>query len=159
MYKLTHLEDWICDFYRRLEIKNPKDIDMKKICYVLNIFLVYKDCPSMCFESGRFKSITLNVNYTNKEQREDFFHELCHLLRHCGRQYMMPKAFLELQEFQAKIFTKYASLPYPMLSHYDLNDQDIIYILSEDFGVTERLVTNRLKQIKQRMILISQHSS
>jgi Zn-dependent peptidase ImmA (M78 family) len=152
MYKLTHLEQWIFDFYKSLKIMNSCDIDLKNICFDLHVFLIYKDVTSSCYEYGRFKSITIDDRLSKQEQQEDFFHELCHLLRHCGDQRMMPKAFKELQESQATTFTMYAALPYFMLKGYDLHDRDIIYILSEEFCVTERLVAKRLIQIRNRIL-------
>jgi Zn-dependent peptidase ImmA (M78 family) len=152
LYKLTHLEDWIYDFYKRLRIISPEDIDIKKICYDLHIFLTYKDCTSIHFSKGRFRNITLNVYDSKEKQKEDFFHELCHLLRHFGKQNMMPKDFLELQEAQANIFTLYATLPHFMLKEYDLNANDIVYTLSDIFGVSDKLVTQRLCQIKNRVL-------
>jgi Zn-dependent peptidase ImmA (M78 family) len=158
MYKTTHLEDWIAHLYRVLEIFTPKDINHREICRPLHIHLSYKEVPSCSVEFGRFKCITLDERKFNKEQREDFFHELCHLLRHDGDQLMMPKAFRELQESQAETFTAYAALPYSMMREYDLYDRDIVYLLSEDFNVTERLVAKRLNQIKSRILCVQQSS-
>jgi Zn-dependent peptidase ImmA (M78 family) len=152
MYKITHLEQWIFEFYKSLEISSAYGMDLKKICFDLRVFLIYKEISSSCYEYGRFKSITLDDRLSKQEQQEDFFHELCHLLRHCGDQRMMPKAFKELQEAQATTFTMYAALPYFMLKGYDLHDRDIIYILSEDFCVTEKLVVKRLIQIRNRIL-------
>jgi Zn-dependent peptidase ImmA (M78 family) len=153
LYKTTHLEDWIAHLYRVLDIFTPKDINHREICRPLHIHLAYKDVPSCSVEFGRFKCITLDKRKLNKMQREDFFHELCHLLRHNGDQLMMPKAFRELQEAQAETFTAYASLPYSMIKEYDLKDRDIIYALSDDFEVSERLVVKRLSQIKDRLLM------
>jgi Zn-dependent peptidase ImmA (M78 family) len=152
MYKLTHLEDWITDFYRRLNIKYPQDIKMSKICRDLRVFLILQDLPSYTMIYGNLKRIHIDSRNTKEEQREHFYHELCHVLLHVGRQDMMPQAFLELQEAQATTFTMYAALPYFMLKEYDLHDRDIIYILSEDFCVTEKLVVKRLIQIKNRIL-------
>lgn len=151
MYKTTHLEDWITKLYHRLNIFSPEDLTFQRICRTFDIFLKYKEINSHSSEFGRFRCIVLDSQLSQEQQREKFFHELCHLLRHSGRQYMMPKAFLELQENQANIFTMYASLPYFMLEHYDLTDPDIVYILSETFTVTEDLVMRRLEQIRNRI--------
>jgi Zn-dependent peptidase ImmA (M78 family) len=152
MYKLTHLEDWIAHLYSILNILTPKDICHQEICRPLHIYLAYKEVPSCSVEFGRFKCITLDNRKLIRDQREDFFHELCHLLRHNGDQTMMPKAFRELQESQAETFTSYAALPYSMLKEYDLYDQDIIQTLSDDFKVTEALVIKRLSQVKDRLL-------
>jgi Zn-dependent peptidase ImmA (M78 family) len=155
MYKLTHLEDWINRLYRVLDIYTPDEIKPREICRSLHIHLMYKEIPSCCFSEGRFKCITIDQRKLNEYQREDFFHELCHLLRHF-RIRMMPKAFLELQEAQAETFTAYAALPYFMVKEYDLHDADIIYTLAQDFCVTEKLVLKRLNQIKNRITMLNE---
>jgi hypothetical protein len=153
MYKMTHLEDWINYLYRVLGIYTPDEIRPIEICRPLHIHLAYKEIPSCSVEFGRFKCITLDKRKLYEYQREDFFHELCHLLRHSGDQTMMPKAFLELQESQAETFTTYAALPYFMVREYDLYDRNIVNNLADDFCVTEHLVIKRLTQIKNRLLL------
>ncbi|OEH86210.1 hypothetical protein BHU72_11780 [Desulfuribacillus stibiiarsenatis] len=153
MYKTTHLEDWIYKKYNWLKIVSPEDINPVRICREFSIFLNYKELPSHSLEQVRFRSITIDSRLSKEQQHEEFFHELCHLLRHCGKHYMLPKAFLELQENQANTFAMYATLPYYMLQHYDLNEYDIVPFLSENFTVTESLVVKRLEQIKNRILL------
>lgn len=51
----------------------------------------------MGYEIGRFKSIAIYKMLSSLIQREHFYHELCHILRHSRRQIMMPAAFRELQ--------------------------------------------------------------
>lgn len=101
---------------------------------------------------GRYRGIILDDRSTHEEQREQFFHELCHILRHVGHQTMMPKAFRELQEWDAKRFTMYAALPYYMLRKYDFNDEHLIYNLVKDFKVTKELVKKRLEQIQRNIL-------
>ncbi|UTW70751.1 ImmA/IrrE family metallo-endopeptidase [Anaerobacillus sp. HL2] len=102
---------------------------------------------SSCYEIGNYKEIILNSMIDMKEQREDFYHELCHLLRHVGRQMIMPKAFRELQEWDANNFVRYAAIPYHMLFEFDFYDENIATILSERFQVTEKALKQRLEKI------------
>lgn len=67
---------------------------------------------------------------------------------------MMPKAFRELQERDAKHFTLYAMLPYHMLKNYDFEDYSIMELIAHDFKVRNELVNERLNRIKQRQVTL-----
>jgi Zn-dependent peptidase ImmA (M78 family) len=105
----------------------------------------------MSYEIGRFKSITIDKRLPPKVQREHFYHELCHILRHAGRQIMMPAAFRELQEWDARNFTRYAALPLHMISKLDYTQPDIVEVLSEQFKVTPELCSERLYRIREKV--------
>lgn len=148
IYSPTDLEVWIAKLYKRLGFHTPYDIKEEIIAYYFHIFLSRKDLPSSCFERGRFKSITIDQRLPVEVQREAFYHELCHLLRHCGWQLgMMPQAFKELQEWDSHRFTSYAAIPYTMLRGYDFNDPNIILTLSDAFKVTPELCEKRIKRM------------
>ncbi|GIO06273.1 hypothetical protein J31TS6_23010 [Brevibacillus reuszeri] len=150
-YSPTPLETWISHFYKQLGIKTPEKLDEQRIARSLNIHLFYKEIPSMAYEFGRFKSITIDKRLPTLVQRERFYHELCHILRHAGRQIMMPAAFRELQEWDARNFTMYAALPLHMLKNYDYKQPEIVEELSEQFRVTPELCTERLKRISEKV--------
>ncbi|RWZ60871.1 ImmA/IrrE family metallo-endopeptidase [Halobacillus fulvus] len=99
---------------------------------------------------GRYREIVLDTKLSKPMQREQFFHELCHAIRHVGKQTMMPDAFRELQERDARHFTLYAALPYHMIKEYDLNDPELIERWAYDFNVSFELCEERLEQIKRR---------
>lgn len=152
-YQPTHLESWIVERYQKLGILTPDDLNEKQICKIYQIH--YKRAlEAHSLSIGQFKLITVKETSTTKEQREQFYHELCHLLRHTGRQIMMPKAFRELQERDAKHFTRYAAIPFYMLKKFDLNDPDIIKIMSDRFKVTEELCHERLQKIFDRITYV-----
>lgn len=69
---------------------------------------------------------------------------------------MMPKAFRELQERDANLFTMYAALSYYIVKKYDFNDPFLIQNLAQDFKVTEALCKRRMEQIKRNMLFQSQ---
>lgn len=150
-YTPTPLETWISQFYKQLGITTPEELDEHRIARSLGIHLFYKEVPSMAYEFGRFKSITIDKRLPSLMQREHFYHELCHILRHSGRQLMMPAAFRELQEWDARNFTRYAALPLHMLKNYDYKQPEILDILSEQFKVTPELCSDRLLRIKSKL--------
>ncbi|MBM7554852.1 Zn-dependent peptidase ImmA (M78 family) [Thalassobacillus pellis] len=101
---------------------------------------------------GRYQEIIIDSRLPIKYQREQFFHELCHALRHFGCQSKMPRAFYELQERDAKHFTLYASLPFHMIKGYSLHNPDIIEQWSRDFNIPRYLCAERLEKIKGRVV-------
>lgn len=152
-YTPTPLETWISHFYKQLRINTPEELDEQRIARSLNIHLLYKEIPSMAYEFGRFKSITIDKRLPSLIQREHFYHELCHILRHAGRQIMMPAAFRELQEWDARNFTRYAALPLHMLTRFDYSQHGIVELLSEQFKVTPKLCHDRINRIRERSII------
>lgn len=146
-YRPFEIEKAIALHYKRIGITTPSEIDLELIARSFGIFLSYKEKRSFAFEQGRFKMINIDVRIPICQQREQFFHELCHLLRHYGSQLILPKAFIELQEFDARRFTKYASMPYNMVSQFNLSNCYIIKEMAESFRVRETLVTERLEGI------------
>jgi len=151
-YSPSPLESWVTHFYKQLGIYSPEELDEHRIAKALDIYLFYKEVPSMAYELGRFKSITVDKRLPIKVQREHFFHELCHILRHAGRQIMMPEAFRELQEWDARNFTRYAALPLHLITKYDYKEPGFVDLLSEDFMVTPELCEDRILRIKSKLI-------
>ncbi|MFC7321066.1 ImmA/IrrE family metallo-endopeptidase [Halobacillus campisalis] len=127
-YTITALEDWVSNWYIKHTIE------------------------SRYARFGRYEEIVINSTKDPLIQREQFFHEFCHALRHVGKQTMMPEAFRELQERDARNFTLYAALPYHMIKEYNLKDPEIIGRLSLDFKVAPELYVERLDQIQRRYI-------
>jgi Zn-dependent peptidase ImmA (M78 family) len=154
-YYTTALEDWVTRFYTRLKIFRPEDINPLIISRKLSIFLRERPFPSTHQVVGRFQCIVIDSRLSQEEKREAFFHELCHILRHVGVQSMMPEAFSELQERDARHFTKYAAIPFHMLRYIDIQDQFVVEQMTNIFKVTPELCTERLFDIKRRMELFT----
>ncbi|MFJ8268494.1 ImmA/IrrE family metallo-endopeptidase [Peribacillus asahii] len=158
-YPTTALEDWITNFYTRLNINHPRQINEEHIARNYRIFLHRKPLPSSFEVIGRYQGINIDSREPLEMQREMFFHELCHILRHSGIQSMMPNAFRELQERDAQHFTRYAAIPCHMLKYLDMYDPDIIDNMVSLFKVTPELCETRLLQIKGRMNTYQIHIS
>ncbi|MYL39053.1 ImmA/IrrE family metallo-endopeptidase [Halobacillus litoralis] len=149
-YTTTALEDWVLNWYIKHRFVSPKDLNLRKIAMKYEIFLHYKPIQSRYVRFGRYKEIVLNNTLDNLEQREHFFHELCHAVRHAGKQSIMPEAFRELQERDAKHFTLYAALPLHMIKKYDISDPELLERWVNDFGVSYDLCKERLNLIRRR---------
>lgn len=151
LYRTTALEDWVTKFYVRLKIFHPNHIDEDYIARSCSIFIHRKARPSYYEVVGRYRGITIDIRDSKEVQREMFFHELCHILRHSGVQSMLPYSFRELQEWDAKNFTRYAAIPYHMIKYINLNDKNVVDQMVSLFKVTPQLCEQRLYQIKNRL--------
>lgn len=63
----------------------------------------------------------------------------------------MPKAFRDLQEWDATHFTEYASIPLHMLDFIDFKSPDLIENMSATFNVSEKLCVYRLNHIHRNI--------
>jgi len=146
----TLLGDWVTKFYKRLRIYHPKEINEEYICRQLRIFLKRKTAPASYEVVGRYQGINIDSRAAPDEQRIMFFHELCHILRHCGNQLLMPEMFRQLQEFDANNFARIAAIPNHMLN-IDFNSIDIVAQMVEIFHVPSKIYEDRIYQIKSRV--------
>ncbi|GIP35500.1 hypothetical protein J2TS4_47100 [Paenibacillus sp. J2TS4] len=99
-------------------------------------------------------SINIDSRLSSEQQWEDFLHELCHVLRHSGNQFLMPESFLEWQEQDANSFVPYAAIPFFMLKRMELppHQNDLIDLLTATFKVTRKLAKKRVEQIQRRIL-------
>ncbi|MCM3663488.1 ImmA/IrrE family metallo-endopeptidase [Mesobacillus subterraneus] len=141
-YNTTLLEDWIENFYINLGIFHPHQIDLHSIAYRLGYSVTYRNISSRFYET----EIIIDERISPQEQWQEFAHELCHAERHAGNQLVMPKSFLELQEFQANLFAYHFCVPTFMLLRLQLpeNTKQAIYFISNTFFVTLEFAEYRL---------------
>jgi len=151
-YPTTPLEDWVTAFYKRIGIQKPSDLQIDIIAEQCDVILIIDEAESSYIITDLFQIITLDSRLSPKKQKETFFHELCHILRHEGMQGKMPHMFREWQEWDAVNFTKYAAIPAHMLQYIRL-DRDSITEMSNLFKVTPELCKARLEQIRHRMYI------
>ena len=148
IYRPFPLEEKVMKMYKNMNIYKPEDIDIRKIAYYFRIHLKFSANRSYSFQKGNFMIININKSLNKMKQREVFFHELCHLLRHCGNQYKnMPKAFRDLQEWDAEHFTRYAAIPYHMLKLINWKSINILTEMSEVFNISEKICKHRINHI------------
>lgn len=153
IYKPFPLDLWVTKLYKSMQIYTPEDINERSIAKQLKIHLTYSERRCYARDEGRFKLINLNKEMQPHEQREVFFHELCHILRHAGCQYKsMPHAFRELQEWDAAHFTRYAAIPFHMLQYIDFKSPYLIKNMASTFKVSEELCEYRISHIYRNSI-------
>jgi hypothetical protein len=149
LYKPTRLEQYVSELFKKIHIYEPSQISKRFIAEKLGIYLDFSEHKPVAYEDYDFKYINIYKYSTKKEQREQFYHELTHLLRHAGNQLELPNLMVEWQEWDCKNFMLYAAIPYNMINYVYEYDGNIKY-LSDLFGVTENLIVQRLLQIKER---------
>lgn len=152
-YNPTELEKWIVDRYRSIGINYASDMDIEAICDLLGIELRFdSNTPSYADWGPRHCYIFIDAKLSIQERRSDFFHELCHPLRHVGVQDNMSRAFIELQEIQAAHFQYYAAMPYYMISEFQyVSSSLLVKTMAEEFMLPEKFVERRLEQVKRRI--------
>jgi Zn-dependent peptidase ImmA (M78 family) len=153
IYKPFPLDQWVSRFYQGIGIYTPEDISEKAIASALRIHLTYSDKRSYSTDEGYFQLINIHKNLDKIKQREVFFHELCHILRHSGYQYkIMSAAFRELQEWDATHFTRYAAIPFHMLSCLNWSSPTLIEEMANTFKISEEICQYRVDHINRNKL-------
>ncbi|MNP02968.1 hypothetical protein D3C76_948350 [compost metagenome] len=98
-------------------------------------------------------SMFLDNRIPPDQQRLDFLHELCHLLRHAGNQMTLPESFTRMQEIEAEQFVMYAAMPISMISKLTIPSELnlAIALFVETFNVPSTLAKQRIEQIDRRI--------
>ncbi|WP_338788767.1 ImmA/IrrE family metallo-endopeptidase [Metabacillus sp. FJAT-53654] len=150
-YNSNLLEDWIKDFYCKIDIYHPHQLDLSEIGARLGLYIHFERFSSRIYNG----EIIIDSRLSPQEQWEDFGHELCHLLRHYGNQTYMTMPFLDYQETQAENFALHFCVPTFMLfknqvANY-VNVQDGIPFVTEKFNVTEKFAKKRLIHFRNQI--------
>lgn len=156
LYKPTDLEQWINMHYRQHGIFQASNMDIELIAESFGIELHIYAGPSFADwrdDSEGYRLIALDKRQPERERRAEFFHELTHPLRHCGRQNDLPEPFVELQEIQAAKFQLAAALPVYMLRGLpEAPPGSYGKMIAEEFQLPLTLVMRRLEQIHARIL-------
>ncbi|GIO84596.1 hypothetical protein J25TS5_15280 [Paenibacillus faecis] len=154
-YQMTILEEFVESTYKQVDVTSPHQINVKELAQRLNVWVHYKPVGSRALEATNgMYSMFLDDRLPLDQQRLDFLHELCHLLRHAGNQMIMPESFTRMQELEAEQFVLYAAMPFSMISRLDLPDRSSLAIpfLAETFNVPVELAEKRLDQLQRRTL-------
>ncbi|QRG65286.1 ImmA/IrrE family metallo-endopeptidase [Brevibacillus choshinensis] len=156
LYKMTPLEEWITTTYLQHSITTPDDLSLEHVVASFGgeIALLKTRSHARWIEDGTGDFIIIiDSRLDEATQRSEFYHELCHPLRHVGNQQMLPKAFRDLQETQATMFQLYASIPFFMIKELDMPDleHNVPYQWAQIFKTPLPLAVQRFRQIKSRI--------
>jgi Zn-dependent peptidase ImmA (M78 family) len=153
-YKPCGLEEWINTRYIHSGIHTPGDLDPELVAQLFGADVVMYLGPSFAdWREGGYSVIFLDRRLSDDERRAVFFHELCHPVRHVGKQTELPQLFAELQEIQAGLFQLYAAMPIYMIEGFAeyLEEAHAVQLLALEFRLPAELVERRLQQIAARL--------
>ncbi len=155
-YQMTLLEEFVEATYEAIGITSPEQITVEQLSSRLNIWVHYGPVTSRALEAaGGMYSMFLDDRLSPTQQRLDFLHELCHLLRHAGNQMSMPAAYTRMQELEAEQFVLYAAMPSSMVSRFTPilpTMEAAVPCLADTFNVPIELAAKRVDQIKRRIV-------
>ncbi|UDK97179.1 ImmA/IrrE family metallo-endopeptidase [Lysinibacillus sphaericus] len=144
----SHLEDFIKEFYFKMNIITPPLLDFREIAKNLGIKVFYWSETSQALYANDLPYIFLDESLTQQQQWQDFCHELAHVLLHTGDQFFMYPLFREYQEYKANNFMYHACMPTFMLDELQLYDYlpQTVLKLQELFNVEYEFAMKRLTQ-------------
>ncbi|MCY7581445.1 ImmA/IrrE family metallo-endopeptidase [Bacillus sp. S2(2019)] len=145
-YVKSHLEEWIEDLYRSINIQHSHQINFEQIAESLGLNVRFSPQKSFGFRALNKYVIVLDKRKTRQEQWLDFAHELCHIYRHENDIKIMPGTWNEYNERQATYFAYHFCVPSFMLKSLSLPpDQNKAALLVADiFKVTCEFAKRRL---------------
>lgn len=148
-YSPPTVENWVTKKFIKANIIFPSDLKLGQIAQAFGVdysswhgkAYSYKapDGSGVYIVSNRFESII--------QQRKYFFHELGHILRHCGDQRKMNESFRMMQEADANLFSMYASIPFHMIN---FERGYTLHSIMEEFQVSKELALKRIEDIRQK---------
>jgi len=150
-YQATANEINVSNFLKNKGIIYPWDLQIENVCNIFDIDLELGEV-SLALNYNGYKMITLNKKKDEKQRQYEFFHELSHLLNHCGNQDKLPINFRYFQENQADTLALYFAIPYHMLKFLNLQSNEVIREASEMFMLPDSIVYKRLNQIKNKVL-------
>jgi len=152
-YKPSDIELWISNKYQENGIFSPSDLDVERVADIFGYLIkgTHRD-SGVIFDDEGDCIIYLKLQEAAK-MRADFFHEICHPLRHVGDQSVLPAPFVDLQEAQAAQFQLYSSMPFYMIQESPPRQSWVEYyqMLAIEFTFPVWLVRRRILQINNRI--------
>ena len=142
----THLEDDIFELFTSIGIANPSDLKMGDIAARLGVEISYRR------DWFSYKDDVVIVRGSPQEEWQSFGHEICHHLRHCGNQLLLPRMFVDLQEWQADHFAYHFCVPTFMLEKMELvqHRKENIWNICNTFNVDYEFAKKRLEMYRNK---------
>lgn len=143
------VEQWVSNTFIHAGILYPDQLNPEHVAKAFGID--YSLWPGITCSyrdpSGKGSYIIQNNAISEAKRRQNFFHELAHVLRHAGDQRDMVESFRQMQEWDADLFAMYAAVPFHMI---DFNKPYTASSLMEEFTVTEKMSLKRIRDIRAK---------
>ncbi|MDA1477310.1 ImmA/IrrE family metallo-endopeptidase [Bacillus sp. CLL-7-23] len=152
IYTNSHLEDWIENLYKKINISRPEQLNIERIASALDILIVYNSNTSFALRFYGMYTISLDCRKNRKEQWIDFSHEVCHDLRHINDEKIMPLSWHQYLENQAKYFSYHFCIPTFMLNKIKIPQlkSEAIKLIGDTFNVTYPFASCRLEMYQRK---------
>lgn len=145
----SHLEDYIVNLYKVLNIHKPYQIDMFSIAAQLGIEINYHN---VVFRLG---NEVILKNNSPPQQWMDFGHELAHVLIHSGSQLNMYPLYRDYQEWRAELFALHFCVPTFMLEQLkEVSVYDVMSLFNVDYDFAQK----RLEMFQRKEYLYGKFS-
>jgi len=155
LYKPSEIEQWIEKQYRDAGIFYASDLEVDRIAehFYTEVHYVAHPKSFIDYPDDFYPIIAISAYGGPQKRREDFFHELGHLIQHSGDQRRLPKLLSDLFEREANQFLMFSAMPVYMLEEFKwVRPSVYLKVLTEEFGVSEQLVKRRIEQIRSRIL-------
>ncbi|MEH7674446.1 ImmA/IrrE family metallo-endopeptidase [Bacillus pumilus] len=153
-YMYSALEIEVKDIYGQLQIHDMQPLNIDAVAMHFDISLIYKPIESKAFSIRNRKAIFIDERKNSLQQREDFCHELCHILKHTGTQNNAHYLFKQMQENQANAFMYHFAIPSFILNKIDIPNSiyEAAPYISSNFGVSYNFAHHRLEMFYRNLI-------
>ncbi|RYM02771.1 ImmA/IrrE family metallo-endopeptidase [Sporolactobacillus sp. THM7-7] len=147
-YKPTFIEQWVVNTFVSADIIYPSDLEPDRVARALGIdYSVWPGITCSYRDARGNMFIMENSNTYGTGFRDQFFHELGHVIRDSGDQLSMPKLYRESQEWDANLFALYAAIPFHMI---DFDRGYTVHSIINEFNVSVELAKKRIDDIREK---------
>ncbi|MCW4358130.1 ImmA/IrrE family metallo-endopeptidase [Bacillus altitudinis] len=153
-YMYSALEIEVKDIYSQLLLDEMNPLNIEVVARHFDISLIYKSAESKAISILNKKVIFIDERKNSFQQREDFCHELCHILKHTGAQNNTHYLFKQMQENQANAFMYHFAVPSFILNKIDMPNSiyEAVPFISRRFGVSFDFAHHRLEMFYRNLI-------
>lgn len=146
-YMKTHLEEFVETLYLKIDVLRPIKLDIELMAAEMGITVEYILDSSKGLKAGSHFIVLLNDALSSALKWQEFAHEIAHILRHSGNQYLLPYDFRVLQEWQASHFALYFCIPTFILQEIDLPFHKRLAVtqIAETFGFEYSFAEERIE--------------
>jgi len=146
---MGNTELYVQRLLQSLSICHSSQLNIETISRKSNIKVRYWEYSSESVHWKGNKVIFLNENLTDKQQWQEFGHELCHTLWHAGRQEQISESLCKYQEWQADHFMYHLCIPtFMIMKLKEVTAHDVMDLFNVEFNFALR----RLDMLQSKTI-------
>lgn len=146
---MNHTEMFIARFYESINVEDPNDLSIESLSDRTDLRVHFWDLTSAIVKfKGEYK-VFINEKLNERQQWQDFGHEMGHYFWHGGRKLYLTNKFVEYQEIKADYFSYHFCVPTFMLTKLKgLTVYDVMSLFNVEFDFALR----RLEMYKNKIL-------